>query len=103
MLTHYRMCSESEALFDLFLQEFILEFLFSEDLSALLSSSNEVGHDLLCRSKRQIFEYFVVFLSEASRHLVGESSQLSKSDSFALSESVLFNEVDCLVASNIVV
>ena len=98
-----RACSEFETLFDLLFEELILEFLLSEDLSAFLTSSNQIRHHLLCRAERQIFKYFESFLSEASSHLIREPSQLSEPNSFALSETVLINEVDGFIAGEIVV
>ena len=44
--------SEAKPGENLFLEECVLELLLSEDLAALLATSDKVGHHLLSRSKR---------------------------------------------------
>ena len=81
----WRASSEGEDAFgDLLSQNLILEFLLTKHLSALLSASHQVWHDLLSRAKRHILVDFVAVLSELSSHLIGETSELSEADSLVL-------------------
>jgi len=56
--------SEPEPLSNLFLEESILELLFAHHLSALLTSSHEVGHDLLGGPERLVLKDFKTFVGQ---------------------------------------
>lgn len=74
-------CTRSVAkqtLADLLRQNFVLEFLLSQDLATLLTSSHQVGHHLLRWAVGYIFEHLKTLCSKIACHLVGEASQLTE-------------------------
>lgn len=67
-----------EALADFTAKNFVLELLFAENLTTLLSSPNQVGHHLLGRAVGHILEHLEAFGGQLTSHLIGEASELSK-------------------------
>jgi len=55
---------------DLFLQENVLEFLFTQNLLRFLTAANEVRHNFLGWTIRQIFVNLEVLMSKLSCELV---------------------------------
>ena len=54
----------------LLFKHIVLELLLTQDLSALLTTANQIRHDLVSWTKRQVFEDFKVLLGEGVRDLV---------------------------------
>ena len=54
-------CSEPNPGENLLLQESVLELLLSQDLATFLTPSDKIGHDLLCGTEWQVFEYLKAF------------------------------------------
>jgi len=73
-----------KSLGDLFLEEDVLELLLTENLLGLLTSSNEVRHNLFCRTIREILVDLEVFLSKLPGDLVREGFELAESHSVVL-------------------
>jgi hypothetical protein len=67
-----------------------------------LASTNEVRHDLLSWTIRQVFVNFEVFLGKLSSDLVGERFQLAESDS-VVTEASLAYQLSGLVDTRLIV
>jgi hypothetical protein len=83
-----------ESSFDLFLEVDVLIFLFPQNLSALLAATHEVGHDLLCRSKRHVLEHLDTSVGETVCQMIRETLKLAEQD--ALLAIVSDSEPNCL-------
>jgi len=93
----YLVSESKDALADLCSKSFILELLFTENLATLLTTADQVGHNLLGWAKWNIFVDFVAVLSKLVCYLVGKASKLSKHDSIVRLKVAFINQVCCNV------
>ena len=86
-----------KSLSNFFPQNFILKYLFPQNLTTFLTPTNQIRHYLLCWTKWDIFVYFKAFAGKFTSHLVWESSQLPKSHSFTNFETKIVYKFFCYV------
>ena len=67
---HRSLLSAEEPSLDFSLETLILELLLSEDLLALLASSNQVGHNLFSGPVRQVLDHVEFLVGQGASDLV---------------------------------
>jgi len=93
----YLVSESKDALADLCSKSFILKLLFAENATTLLTTADQVGHNLLGWTKWNILVDFVAVLSKFASYLVGKASELSKHDSIVSLKAAFIDQACCNV------